>query len=895
MNNRILKLLNILPSEAVIVKKLFAVQFFLIAGSSFLFVTANAIFLSKLPIRELPAAFFITGLFLFLFNKLYHLAEHLLSNKQLLYSIILFSIFVTALLGIFDDVKYTWMPYILLVWYNVVYLLTGLVFWGLVATVFNVRESRRLFTIIGAGDIPAKILGYLSVSILAPYIGLPNMVWITVLLFIAAFWFSGKIFETQRIKSISHHPSHEKETHTKQKQTHKKEPGSALIRAIALLSLISFASLILIDFVFLAEVKTRYHTDIELAYFLGLFFAGGRVLAVFIKVLLSSRFINYAGLVGSLLLSPIVLLAFLAIVFAAHYYLPGMQILLYLYGIMALLTEILKATIQEPVFLVLFQPLKLNLRLKGHVIAKGYMLAASLTLTGGFLYLFLREGPVTTGITLLYVLLGMLTIWIISVFIVKNRYVQNLHSALQRGYLSGNTLFLDEKKTVDLLTHKALGENPSEAIFALDLLEKAGHKDIDVLYNSALNSNKPVLKRYVMQRIVESNRLQSIPNLLGLLQSEKDPTQVSELIQAIARLDDNNPVLLQFVDSKNDQCRNASIEGLLLSKSEVTRKTGIEKLTQLSNSAKTSDRIGAATIIGNTENSEFAVMLQSLLHDNDPAVVKAATLASGKCKAIQFIPGIVSMAEDADTRKESLIALASFNDDAIDYFKKHPDENHKSAYIRAAGNIQTEKSTQYLLNLIKGNEKYFSVIVTKLRNRQYESTESEREYLTAIIKSRLTEAVEILRLRSAFHKVSESNRCISALTQEVNSRIQDSLKLMPMVFADESVSRAIHTYLRQHHQSSNALEMLEMSIPKDLFHLLNKALDRSEHAVSGRQRESISEVLTEIISGRNIRFNDWTRAMAIQFAEEKQMADIKQILEKNQERLSPILAELCNS
>lgn len=65
VEQKLLKLLNIHANESALVSRLFIVQFFLIAGSSFLFVIANAIFLSVFPIAQLPLVFFITGIWHF--------------------------------------------------------------------------------------------------------------------------------------------------------------------------------------------------------------------------------------------------------------------------------------------------------------------------------------------------------------------------------------------------------------------------------------------------------------------------------------------------------------------------------------------------------------------------------------------------------------------------------------------------------------------------------------------------------------------------------------------------------------------------------------------------------------------------------------------------------------
>jgi hypothetical protein len=50
--------------------------------------------------------------------------------------------------------------YLMLAWFNVLYLLNNLEFWGITSLLFDVRQSKRLFGLISAGDIPAKFIGY---------------------------------------------------------------------------------------------------------------------------------------------------------------------------------------------------------------------------------------------------------------------------------------------------------------------------------------------------------------------------------------------------------------------------------------------------------------------------------------------------------------------------------------------------------------------------------------------------------------------------------------------------------------------------------------------------------------------------------------------------------------
>src|SRR5262249_61169352 len=53
----------------------------------------------------------------------------------------------------------TWLAFGLLFWLRVLAVLTNLVFWGLAERLFNVRQGKRLFSLIGSGGLAASILG----------------------------------------------------------------------------------------------------------------------------------------------------------------------------------------------------------------------------------------------------------------------------------------------------------------------------------------------------------------------------------------------------------------------------------------------------------------------------------------------------------------------------------------------------------------------------------------------------------------------------------------------------------------------------------------------------------------------------------------------------------------
>ncbi len=72
----------------------------------------------------------------------------------------------------------------------------------------------------------------------------------------------------------------------------------------------------------------------------------GRLFAIILKLIISSRVIAKLGLITSLLIIPIVLLIICFYIVSTRNTISD----LYIFGIMALLTEVLRSIIQEPVF-----------------------------------------------------------------------------------------------------------------------------------------------------------------------------------------------------------------------------------------------------------------------------------------------------------------------------------------------------------------------------------------------------------------------------------------------------------------------------------------------------------------------------------------------------------------
>ena len=53
----------------------------------------------------------------------------------------------------------SWLVFSLMVAYRLISILTDLEFWAVAARLYNVQQSKRLFSLIGSGEVTARILG----------------------------------------------------------------------------------------------------------------------------------------------------------------------------------------------------------------------------------------------------------------------------------------------------------------------------------------------------------------------------------------------------------------------------------------------------------------------------------------------------------------------------------------------------------------------------------------------------------------------------------------------------------------------------------------------------------------------------------------------------------------
>ena len=63
--------------------------------------------------------------------------------------------------------------------YRLISILTDLEYWALATRLYDVQQSKRLYSLIGSGEVTARILGAFSVPVLVALVGVSNLLWLS--------------------------------------------------------------------------------------------------------------------------------------------------------------------------------------------------------------------------------------------------------------------------------------------------------------------------------------------------------------------------------------------------------------------------------------------------------------------------------------------------------------------------------------------------------------------------------------------------------------------------------------------------------------------------------------------------------------------------------------------
>ena len=891
-NNFWLKTFNVRAEEVGVVKKLFFLQFFQGAGIAFFLTASLTLLLEKFKIEQIPYVFIFSAILLWISGFIYSKLEHKFPLHRVAFMITIFmiaSILLFRLAFFFREDNH--FIFIMLPWFYVLYLLNNLEFWGVASLIFDARQSKRLFAVISAGDIPAKMIGYSIAGLTVHYIGTINLLWAALVCLIASIPFLITVKEATILED--HHKQHNHHEH--KKVAHKKKPehnikkivdnffGNDLIRNVALLGILMSMSFLIINYSFWTKVKHAYHDDVSLANFIAFFNAIISIVFLVFKLIFTSRLINKIGIIKSLLITPIVLLVMIGLVIYSQK-LDNQTLILYCFGATYSIVDILKTSINNPVFLTVMQPLPNHERLRAHMILKGITDPFAFLFAGvAIIFMIKFQGKVDLA-SMSYLILAICVFWFAGVYALNKQYLKTIIKSISNKFFNLENLSIHDTDTLQWLKEKAKKGSETEVLNIISMLSRQPQDINDELVISIFKHPSDKVKLALLNLMLEHEYPQAAQSLITILSQEMHPAILSRAIKVVCKNNIQTDETLQFLSSNEKEIRNAAIDGLFFYASGEAKQKARTLLHQLMNSEKDEDRIDAAHILSNHYHGKEIEMISQLMKDQNSEVRKFAFIAAGKSENDLLLQQLIQSGLQYEFEMIEPLLLSGAN--SLPHIYHYLKSNKKISYyqkeklILLISRINNAAAQELLVKILQEFPEDYNITIKAIYRSSYSTKLKEINIFTDTIAQLLYNCANIIYLQNGIKQNNPNpSLLVDALNLELDILRDTLLSLFGIVYNRNKINKARVAFSTGVKASIiNAMELIDITVKKDVAHKFNtlfepgNTLERIhdiEKLYPKKSYKNTEEILFNIINNENGIYNKWTISTSIYLAKKQ--------------------------
>ena len=851
-------------------------SFFTGTSTVFFETAASALFLAHYDAAFLPYVYLLTAMVSIVAGLGYTRAKEQVAFAPLMTGTLVLMLGMTCVLRLGLSLgEAGWLIFAMMIAYRLLSMLTDLEYWAVAARLYDVRQSKRLFGLVGSGEVAARVVGSFSVPLLVSVLGVANLLWLSASGLGACLALLVLILE--RFPDVGSRGGEEAETGTqsRDRRTLRSLWPSPYLKAIFVLSFFAVLGKYFVDFAFLSEMQTRWHEVETLASFFGIFSGVTQVVNLGIRVLVSGRLLNRFGiLVGLLVLPAAHFLCTLAILAVAAVPIPA--------GVFWLaignqgLYKTLKHPVDNPSFKVLYQPLPRRERLAAQIGVEVIVTPIAIALAAALMILISRPSLATTTPFASLMLLNFAG-WAGAAFVAFREYRKALVKALEKRTLDRTAFSLEDEQSVTLVRAKLSSERADEVIFALDLLQRIDHPSLPPHFEELLSHPSPDVRFYVLLTI-EKRRPPGITYAISRVASRETSARVQAVaLRALAALGDPRGEVPSYLGHPDREVERGALIGLLHGPQESAKGRARVRVLELCRSEAAFDRVLAARVLGETELSE-PELFDRLLRDDHPEVRRAALRAAGRRKDERLVPRIIDHLGEPRYRGDAARALIEAGEKASLPLADALLDPATPAALRTRIAQLTRRLPSFTRREAlwqtyeSGAGHLRQVALEALESLQYHVKEGGSASLVRSVEAEVRESAWKLGILRDIEGHSSLQYLSESLREEIDKGRARVFLLLSFVYDRKTVVSArdnLDSASRE--RRAYAAEILEVTLSQELKELALPLLDHSspEDCLSrlGRRfpqtRREAAESLTEILRATDGNIRNWTRACAI--------------------------------
>lgn len=844
---KILRAMDVEVHETTMVSLLLFQSVFLGIFYGALDNAASALFLNVFPAEDLPMAFSVSGLAGIIMTTVYSFFQSKISfNKLSIFNASAIAITTFILWLGFNITTSKFHVFLVLVMMGPLNILALLGFWGTAGRVFNLRQGKRLFGLVDAGQIIGAILSCYAIPIILSFhIQTKEILLLSaVSVAIAAVLQIIISFKTDKLSQVE-----VKKAENAEQYSYKSLLKNKFVRLMSIFVALSMVSAFFISYSFLAVTKMKYPDITGLASFLGVFVGTVMFFTLMVKTFVYGKFMKTYGLRASLVISPLLLviltvIASLVGIFGGYTASAGAFIFFFLLiAISRLFSVSLKSSIEAPSFKILYQTIESSIRYHVQAMVDGTINEFS-ALMSGLVLLGLSAISFFKLINFTEVLLIILSFWSIVAYKLYKAYKNNLNASLTM--LKSDVVEVNKKGTTGIASKVLKGdEDANKVLFVMNLQEKIQPIVYEQLIPYLLNHRLNEVKTYALAK---SSNLH-LYEALDTLQNYHEEVLVNQSKELSKKLT-----------------------------AEIEKGFENEQILFLSRSKISSDRELAARLIALSGNTELTNHLKFLLRDVDNQVRIAAIKASAKLGNSELAPVLTEFLTSEVFGRYAFDALIAIGEKSLEFLEHTFNKAGNNTVlltriVRIIGNIGGDNACASLVLKLNYHDSAVAHLAANLLlSLGYKTDEANYIHIYQALQHTLAITAWNIAARASLHEANAVENMQNSIKDEIHLSYDHLFTLLSLLYDAQSIM-----HIRQNLESESAestgyaIELLDLMVSDEIKPMLFPIIDDTSDNEKIRQLQvnfaidiiPIDTLLIDIINRDYNYIGTWTKACAL--------------------------------
>lgn len=858
-------LFDIRGEEGFKVTLMFSYVFLLTASLLIIKPVRNSLFLVKLGAERLPHVFMLVAFFSAIIAYAYAKYSKRVRLNYLISITLLICIVCLLLIWFMLHSGYQghWFLYAFYIWVSIFAAITSAQFWMLANYVFNAREARRLFGLVGAGAISGGIFGGFLAKYLAPRIKTDNLIFICMGFLIICVFLLWLAWE--KYAHASYTEGIPKLTEMKQPET-SDNPIKMIINSRHLTSITGIIGLsvvvaTLVEFQFSAVAIQEITETDRLTAFFGLWMSIFSIASLLIQLFLTTRILKHLGVVASLFFLPVGL------------FLGAIAVLINPALWSAVLIKVSEGSLKHSInkvgteLIILPIPPKIKHRARAFI---DVFIKNSAKGLGGLILLILTISIQHISV----IIIILISAWICMILRVRQDYVNSFRVAIEKRTINieEHPINLQDSSVLKNFIKVLNGKNEKQILYVLKLLEDVKNRELIPGLKKLINHRSSEIRASVLKMALLYDELDLNEEARDLIESSDQTVRIEAIHYICAHSKDKTAALKTYlIDHDDYRVRSSAI--MCASREWKANKAfrkevdivgvldGMLKKSQDGADDKEQSRlikINAARVIGEVNDSRLYPYLHEFLKDDRPDVVQAAVTGVGQTRAKEFIPILIANLKSKYIRKYARESLAEYGEDIIDTLAEHlentgKDRKERLVIPKVLALIGSQKSVNLLTSNLGQEDLHLRFEIVKALNKlrvKYQGLKFDKQSIQSRILEEIQQYKRTLALWIRQSAASESVETAGpskidpeqgakarkllavALEEKLDSTLERIFRLLGLHYPPKDM---YDSYLgiksKKSHLKANSVEFLDNILDSKLKRILVPIIDISRSNV----------------------------------------------------------------